>query len=133
MRMLFDYYETDRLIVCMDPGSIDLLQDFCGDRATTRLLEVQCDFSDEYLIGHAMRVGLTGEQTPEDTLARLLPTIRGDMTYESDSIRDAGFENHLILRQSDERDQHADLLVRFLDISREKAHEITRQDHLFAD
>ena len=32
MRMLFDYYEADRLIVCMDPGNLDLLQDFCGDR-----------------------------------------------------------------------------------------------------
>ncbi|SFN43065.1 Core-2/I-Branching enzyme [Roseovarius lutimaris] len=133
MRMLFDYYETDRLIVCMDPGSIDLLQDFCGDRATTKLLEVQCDFTDDYLIGHAMRVGLAGEQTPEDTLDRLLPTIRGDMTYESDCIRDSEFENHLILRESDEDDQHADLLMRFLDISREKAQEITQQDHLFAD
>ncbi len=133
MRMLFDYYETDRLIVCMDPGSIDLLQDFCGDRATTKLLEVQCDFTDDYLTGHAMRVGLAGEQTPEDTLERLLPTIRGDMTYESDCIRDSEFENHLILRESDERNQHADLLVRFLDISREKAQEIAQQDHLFAD
>jgi hypothetical protein len=133
MRMLFDYYETDRLLVCMDPGSIDLLQDFCGDRAVTKLLEVQCHFTDAYLIGHAMRVGLAGEQTPPETLERLLPTIRGDMTYESDRIRDSEFENHMILRQSDDRGQRADLLARFLDIPREKAQEIAEPDHLFAD
>ncbi|MFU8833650.1 DUF5928 domain-containing protein [Roseovarius autotrophicus] len=133
MRMLFDYYGTDRLIVCMDPGNMDLLRDFCNDRARTRLLEVQCNFTDDYLIGHARRVGLAGEQTPRETLARLLPTIRGDITHECDRIRDAEFDNHLILRESDGRDQHPDLLARFLDIPREKAQEIAQLDHLFAD
>ena len=88
MRMLFDYYETDRLIVCMDPGNLDLLQNFASDRSVTRMLEIQCDFSEEYMIGHAMRVGLAGEQTSAETLERLLPTIRNDMNFESDALRD---------------------------------------------
>ena len=133
MRMLFDYYETDRLIVCIDPDSLDLLRDFCGDRSVTKLLEVHCDFTDEYLIGHAMRVGLAGEQTPPDTLERLLPTIRGDMNFESDKIRDEEFENHIILRESDNREHQSNLLARFLDIAPDKAHEITETEHLFAD
>ena len=133
MRMLFEYYETDRLIVCIDPGNIDLLHDFCGDRATTRLLEVQCEFTDEYLVGHAMRVGLAGEQTSQETLARLLPTIRGDILHEVDLIRDAEFENHLILRQSDSPDDQAGRLARFLNLGDEKALEIARTDYLFAD
>jgi hypothetical protein len=133
MRMLFDYFETDRLIVCMDPGAIDLLQDFCGDRSVSKLLEVQCNFTDEYLIGHAMRVGLAGEQTPKDTLARLLPTIRSDMDFESDRIRDEEFENHFIFRESDSSDHQAELLTRFLGITYEKARQITEADHLFAD
>ncbi len=62
MRMLFDYYDTDRLIICLDPSNLDLLHDFCADRSVTRLLEVDCNFSDEYLIGHSMRVGLAGEK-----------------------------------------------------------------------
>ncbi|MFD1156601.1 DUF5928 domain-containing protein [Roseovarius aestuarii] len=133
MRMLFDYFETDRLIVCIDPGNLDLLQDFCGDRSTTKLLEVQCEFTDEYLIGHAMRVGLAGEQTPSDTLERLLPTIRGDMTFESDRIRDSEFENHLVMHQSTEPERNANLLARFLDLPVEKTQDIVQQEHLFAD
>jgi len=133
MRMLFDYYGTDRLIVCMDPANMDLLTDFCGDRARTRLLEIQCVFSDSYLIGHAKRVGLAGEQTQPETLDRLLPTIRGDMTHERDRIRDAGFDNHLVMREDDDHGRSADLLAQFLDVPAEKAQEIADFDHLFAD
>jgi hypothetical protein len=133
MRMLFDYYETDRLIVCMDPGSLDLLQDFCSDRSTTRLLEVKCSFTDDYLVGHAKRVGLAGEQTAEETLQRLLPTIRGEITFESDRIRDAEFENHHIIREWDSPERNARPLAAFLDIPDGRAVEIAQTDHLFAD
>ena len=133
MRMLFDFYDTDRLIVCMDPGEMDLLQDFAGDRSITRMLEIQCQFSDDYLVGHAMRVGLAGEQTAPETLERLLPTIRNDMTFESDRIRDAGFEHFETMRESADLDENADALARFLSVPPEKAREIAAVDYLFAD
>ncbi len=133
MRMLFDYYETDRLIVCIDPGNLDLLNDFASDRSVTRILEIECQFTDEYLIGHAMRVGLAGEQTSADTLERLLPTIRGDMVHESDRIRDAGFESHTRFRETAPEDINTDALSAFLAISGEKAQEIASTDYLFAD
>jgi len=133
MRMLFDYYETDRLIVCMDPGNLDLLQDFAGDRSITRMLEIQCDFTDDYLVGHAMRVGLAGEQTAPETLERLLPTIRNDMTFESDRIRDADFEHLERMRENADLDDNAKALARFLTMPEEKAREIAAVDYLFSD
>lgn len=133
MRMLFDYYETDRLLVCMDPNNIELLQDFCSDRSTTKLLEIECQFSDDYLRGHAMRVGLAGEQTPPETLERLLPTIRHDMVFESDRIRDAGFENHFRFRETAPAEVNAQRLSAFLAISLDSAHQVTASDHLFSD
>ncbi|WP_113911478.1 DUF5928 domain-containing protein [Roseovarius dicentrarchi] len=133
MRMLFDYHDTDRMIVCMDPGNLDLLQDFYGDRSTTRLLEIQCDFTDDYLIGHARRVGLAGEQTSPETLERLLPTIRGETTYESDKIRDAEFEHHYIMRQGARPEENAVPISKFLSIGYDPALRIAHTDHLFAD
>ncbi|MEL6887640.1 MAG: DUF5928 domain-containing protein [Pseudomonadota bacterium] len=133
MRMLFDYYETDRLIVCMDPGELDLLQDFAGDRSVTRMLEIQCGFSDSYLVGHAMRVGLAGEQTSPETLERLLPTIRNDMTFESDRIRDAEFEHLEQMREGADVAENAKALSRFLAVPEDKAREIASVDYLFAD
>ena len=133
MRMLFDYFDTDRMIVCMDPGNLDLLEDFCRDRATTRLLEVECQFSDDYLVGHAMRVGLAGDRTPRETLERLIPTIRNDIEHESDRIRDAEFENHLRIRETQTPEKNAEAIARFLTVTPDVAQEIARTDHLFAD
>jgi hypothetical protein len=133
MRMLFDYYDTDRLIVCMDPGNLDLLQDFAGDRSVTRMLEIQCNFTDDYLVGHAMRVGLAGEHTTQETLERLLPTIRNDMTFESDRIGDAEFEYLSRIKEAADLQDNARALAAFLSVPEDKAQEIVDVDYLFAD
>ena len=133
MRMLFDYYETDRLLICLDTANMDLMQDFFSDRSTTRLLEVECEFTDDYLIGHAKRVGLAGEQTPPETLAQLLPTIRYDVVYESDRIRDANFPNHLRLRQSVSSLENINPLAQFLTVPQDVATKLAETPYLFSD
>ncbi|MDP2741013.1 MAG: DUF5928 domain-containing protein [Pseudorhodobacter sp.] len=133
LRMLFEYWQSDHLVVCIDPASIDLMQDFYADRAHTRLLEVECDFSDDYLIGHARRVGLAGAQTPTTTIDRLLPTIRYDVRFESDRLRDAGFEGFSRLRQTASVAENAVALAAFLAIDAARAHEIAATEYLFVD
>ncbi len=133
MRMLFDYYETDRLIICLDTANIDLMNDFFSDRSMTKLLEVECNFSDSYLTGHAKRVGLAGEQTSAETLAQLLPTIRYDVIFESDRIRDSKFPNHLRLRESVSPHENAPTLREFLSVPPEVALGIAETPHLFTD
>ncbi|MCR8725995.1 beta-1,6-N-acetylglucosaminyltransferase [Frigidibacter sp. ROC022] len=133
MRMLFDYYETDRLLILLDPNNMDLLRDFYSDRSVTKLLEVECVFTDEYLAGHALRVGLLGERTSQETIDRLLPTIRNDVFHESDRIRDANFENYYRISETQSPDENAVQLARFLDIPLEQAQEIAATEHLYTD
>ena len=133
MRMLFDYYNTDRMVICLDPNDIDLMRDFYSDRSTTKLLEIQCDFSDAYLVGHAKRVGLAGERTSQDTIDVLLPTIRSDMVFESDQIRDAGFPNTFRIRESHAATENSVPLAKFLDITEDQARELVTDDHMFVD
>ncbi|MBO9400006.1 DUF5928 domain-containing protein [Shimia sp. R9_3] len=133
MRMLFDYYDTDRLLICLDPSALDLMQDFFSDRSTTRMLEIQCDFTDQYLTGHAIRIGLAGEQTPRETLERLLPTIKRDIFNESDRIRDAGFENLSRMIEGGTEETHVKALTDFLHVNEEAAREVARTDYLFSD
>ncbi|PVA07571.1 DUF5928 domain-containing protein [Thalassorhabdomicrobium marinisediminis] len=133
MRMLFDYYDTDRLIICLDTANFDLMQDFFSDRSTTRLLELECEFSDDYLIGHAKRVGLAGEQTGDETMQQLLPTIRYDVIYESDRIRDAGFAHHGRLHESNSPDENTPPIAQFLSVTEDVARSIAQTPYLFAD
>lgn len=133
VRMLFDHYDTDRLIICLDTSNFDLIQDFYADRSTAKLLEIACDFSDGYLIGHAQRVGLAGNLSSPDTLERLLPTIRFDVSFESNRLRDANFPNAVRIRQTDTAQLNAVALAQFLDIPQDKAFVIANTEHLFSD
>ncbi|WP_108484472.1 DUF5928 domain-containing protein [Oceaniglobus ichthyenteri] len=133
MRMLFDYYGSDRLIICLDPDNLDLLRDFQNDRSTTRLIEIECAFSDAYLLGHAKRVGLAGERTPQGTINTLLRTIRADVNHESDLLRDAGFENFQIMPETATAAENAAALAAFLSIPMDKAMQIAQTKGLFED
>jgi hypothetical protein len=133
MRMLYDHYKTDRLLICLDPSAIDLMEDFYSDRATVRMLEIECNFTDDYLIGHAKRVGLAGDMTPDQTLQRLLPTIRYDVKFESDRIRDADLRNFGRMRESNTLEENAVPLASFLTVPLETAREIASVNYLFVD
>jgi hypothetical protein len=133
VRMLFEGFGTERMLVCVDTGGLDLIQDFYGDRALTRLLQIRCDFSDEYLTGHARRVGLAGAETSEETLARLLPSIRYDIMHEAERMRDGGFAHHHELREGAAEEDNGAALAAFLDLPQEAGRRLAVTPHLFAD
>jgi hypothetical protein len=133
MRMLFEYYDTDRLIICIDPSNLDLMHDFFSDRSLTRMLEIECRYSDDYLIGHARRVGLAGDRTGSETLERLLPTIRNDLTHEADRIRDAGFPRYGRIHEVAAPEENAVKLAEFLSLPEPQALELAQSEHLYAD
>lgn len=133
MRMLFDYHQSDRMVVCMDTSSLDLMQDFVNDRATTRIMVVQCQFSDDYLQGHAQRVGLAGGETPADAMSRLLPSVRNDVLHEAERIREARFTHYYTINESDPVEANARALGQFLSVSDEEARLIAETPYLFHD
>ncbi|MBV7408070.1 DUF5928 domain-containing protein [Maritimibacter sp. DP1N21-5] len=133
MRMLFDYYQTDRLAIGLDPAALELMKDFHADRSKTRLLEIETEFTDDWILGHAMRVGLAGERTPQEAIDRLIPTIRQDFYYESDRIRDASFDEMYIMRENASVEENAEALAKFLSIPEERALEIAGTKDFFGD
>ncbi len=133
LRMLYDHFDTDKLVICLDPASLDIVQDFCSDRGRTHVLEVRCSYSDDYLVGHAHRVGLAGRNSPVATVERLLPTIRSDLAYESEQLRSAGLDRFQRLREDGNLVENIAALAAFLEVPEEKAKAILQLDYLFAD
>jgi hypothetical protein len=133
MRMLFDYHDTRQLVICLDTASLDLMQDFFSDRSNTKLLEIVCDFDDAYLAGHARRVGLAGDQTSEEHLAQLLPTIRFDVTFESDRIRDSNFAQHYQIKEWQSPVDNATAIAQFLGLGEDTSLQLAQTPYLFVD
>lgn len=133
VRMLFEHHGSRRLLFCIDTVHTDMIQDFYADRSRTRLLEIDCDMSDEYLEGHAMRVGLAGEQTSASARQKLLPTLRRDIAAETDRIRDQELEEHFVLSETAPRDRQISAITAFLRIPEDTANQILDTPHLFAD
>ncbi len=133
MRMLFDYFGAKRMIVCIDPSGLDLMQDFASDRSITRILHLECDFSDAELVAHAQRTGLLGAQTPPQTRDRILPTIRNDIHHEADRIREAGFAFYQCIRQGDDAALTAAALTETFGLSQQDALRMASNNALFAD
>ena len=133
MRLLFDHFESDRMVICLDTANIELMEDFFSDRSMTRLLEIECTFNDDYLAGHARRIGLAGPETSDETMARLLPTIHHDMIYQRDAIRDAKFPHTFRMSDRASDDQNATALAGFLGVNIEVAQTLAQTPHLFVD
>ncbi len=133
MRMLFDYFNTNKIIICVDPANIDFIHDFYADRARTRLLEIECNFSRDYLVGHTMRTGLTGEQTPQSAIDLLIPTVHADINEEMDEIRDANFTRYSRISENKSIKENAQPLAEFLDIDLETADDILSIHYLYSD
>ena len=62
-----------------------------------------------------------------------MPTIRYDVRFESDKLRDAGFSNFYRVRQSGSIDENTVALADFLDIQVDKAREIAATEYLYVD
>jgi hypothetical protein len=133
MRMLFGYYGSDRLIICLDPASFSVLSDFYADKAMVRTLQLACEYDDDYLRGHAQRTGLVGQQTPEDTMNRILPTLRYDFAYEAEQLREAEFAEVYRIAEHDDMTTRAQVLRAVFSLSAQDADLITDTPHLFAD
>ena len=133
MRMLYEYYETEKLAICLDPSNIDLLRDFVSDRNTTRVLEINCDFDDQYILGHARRIGLISDQTAVETLVKLLPSIRNDLKKESEVIGDLRLEFFYRIDEKGAVYRNASELSQFADITIEQAQEIVTLDWIYSD
>ena len=133
IRLLFETFESNRLVLCLDPSALHLIHDLMSDKAETRILLVDSDFDDDYLRGHIARVGLAGGQTPPDVLDRLLPTVRADLQHEAERLRDMDFAGFHAIAPWRGPEENARALAGFLDIAPALALDLARIEFLFSD
>ncbi|MBM2575233.1 glycosyl transferase [Jannaschia sp. Os4] len=133
LRLLLAQAGGDRLAFCLDPARFDILSDLHADRNVTRTLLIDVEADDAYLRGHAARVGLIGDATPEATVETLMPTLRQDFAQEAERIREADLPGVARLAPSMDEDARAAAIAEAFDCAPDQAREIARAPHLFDD
>lgn len=133
MRMILDAFQKDQVVICLDTANIGLIRDFFADKCQTRLLQIECNFDDEYLFGHAQRVGLAGENAGSAVFTSLMATIRQDVAHEHESLRAADFPNSYRLRENATVAENAAAIASFLGVDDQCAETLAQTPHLFTD
>lgn len=133
VKLLFDQFETDRLVFCVDPSALSLISDFERDRAETRVLFVDSWFDDDYVRGHMGRIGLVGSNASADDVARLLPIMRSDLEHEADRLKEAGLGRLSIITDTASAHRNAAAIAAFLDLDPDEAQALAETPHLFTD
>lgn len=131
LRLLFDYHNNDRLLICLDPARLDVLRDFASDGCDLRVLEVQSPLDNAFLEGHAHRIGLGGSANGEAFMAEVLSTLRREIEAESTALHEINLER--LERISPDQPTHKNIaaLASFLSISNDKAQKIAETPNLY--
>ncbi len=133
LSMLFEAYQTDRLVLCIDLSAYEVMQDFFNAGLGVRMLEIECEYSDDYLAGHAHRIGLVSDTSAKETIETLLPTLRSEIAFEHERVAEADFGPIYRIAETAHPDTTTSVLADFLGLSKDRATAITSHDELFQD
>ena len=117
LRMLLEYHETNRLMICLDPSNLDALRDINDDQCALRVMELRTHIDDEYLLGHAKRAGLLPQEAELADTMPLIRTLDRQFRDDSDALRDMGLVHFYSLDPDDSADLAGEQIARFLDIA----------------
>lgn len=133
VRLLFDRFGTDRMVLCLDPYAIDAIEDFRADRADLGLLEIDCTLDPAFLAGHARRIGLIGPATPEPTVAAVTAALKVELEAEADRLRALRLPGYHRIREGAGVAEMCVPLAAFLGIPTATAEGILAAGDLFAE
>lgn len=143
LRLLYDYWLSDKLVICLDPKQVTILSNLLNDPAIVRVLELTLPVSDTDLIFSAQHFGLLNPvEPPEVSYKNLqLPQVISALRYEAASAHQqlGAFEKHPAyakdifykIDQNTTRYESNVTLARFLNVPADVAFKIIETDFFF--
>jgi hypothetical protein len=132
VQLIFQFFETRFLVFCIDPCRLSFLEALHDTLPGLSVLELQCEFSDQDLSGHAQRIGLlSADMNPADL--NLWPMLRCELEEESMRIRNARLPRHFCLKEGAPEENLIHTIAESLQVPHQKAQAIVRSARLFDD
>ncbi len=126
MKLLFERLATDSLTICLDPGNLDTIAEFAGDRCQMRVLDVQCSFDDDYLAGHAQRIGLADSNISTEMRGSLTSALHNNIRADQDSLQEMGLPALYMINETATDEANGVALASFMKISTPRAEKIAQ-------
>jgi hypothetical protein len=131
LHVLFSATGTDRLMVCLDPGNLDIIADLGRDPCRLKLLDLSFDPDDGFLAGHGERLGLIPPGTPPSHAHEAVTTLRRQMAEETRALERMGLAHLHRITPAMPPARMAAELAAFLDVTPEEARGMVDFDTLF--
>jgi hypothetical protein len=132
LRLVADIARSDRIALCLDPASVEILGAILASQAEVKVLLLDCGLSDDYLLGHAARIGIVTD--PAAGLARsLLDALRAECAQEIARLRALCGDRLRIWREGAPPAVTAPLLAELLELDDTAAEALARNAHFFED
>lgn len=79
------------------------------------------------------RIGVAGDETPDEVIRRLVPVVRDDLLHEVERLRDMNFPHFNVISPGAGIAMNAAAIARFLEVPDEIAHDLAATPQLFSD
>lgn len=133
LKLLYRSLQSNRMAICLDTSNIDAIRDLASDGCQIRILELLCDLSDDWLSGHAERVGLGTAADQGDLRENVMAALRQNILDEQSDIRELNLPVHVRVRDSDELGSLARPFSNAFGVSIDAGASLARTQHLFED
>ncbi|MBB5516837.1 hypothetical protein FHS89_002879 [Rubricella aquisinus] len=133
LKMLFEYHDTERLVICLDPANIDTLRDIQQDDCGLRVLEIRCTVDDAYMLGHAKRIGMIADVSDVTVASPLLMALHRQFKDESDALRDLNLTHFYSVDDRASLPINVENVARFLSVPPEQATTCLRDHRIFKE
>lgn len=133
LRVLSDVTGQGHIGLGLDPSRADVLRDLANDGVDLRVIDLDCSLCDDYLAGHAGRIGLASAVTPSQALAEIIPPLRAQVTRERDALKQIEGANVVTLSEVTPEAENMSVLARALGLDADDAARLTRRATLFKD
>lgn len=132
LQLIFQFFDTRFLVFCIDPCRLPFLEALRDTLPGLSILELQCQFSDQDLSGHAQRIGLlSADMNPADF--NLWPMLRYEIEEEASRIRNARLPRHFCLKEGAPEENLIHTIAECLQLPHQKVQTLVQRPGLFQD
>ncbi|MEM9715536.1 MAG: DUF5928 domain-containing protein [Pseudomonadota bacterium] len=133
VRLLFDIFDTNRLVIGLDPESTEVFDDLAKDRCAVSVIYIDRDLNEAYFKGHAERTGRISQTVSDDDWQEIYRSLKARHERSVEELQHPRLLKYAEIKQQDSDARRAEALASVLDCSAEQAQSIIQTSQILKD